>query len=297
MNRPLPILIAAFAAYALSWMEFPGRALLIALVVGLIVVPLQMSLIPLLRLYNGVGAFFGVPAKTYVGIWLAHMGFGLPLAIYLLRNYMAGLPKEIMESARVDGASDFDIFVPTPPPPDPCKGPSKGPGHKFDTPDEAGIDMMKSAREYDELERKRLAGTKQSLPERGSWVHKVHNSNPPQYTWEPLQSSKDRDSVKVKIKDYPSDVVGYGHSHPPDSADDRMYDPKSSIDKGNMVLSSRKNTEWGKDNDLKEIRGLNEDLKKAPGQGVTAYLLTPDGQIKKFEDGKYDTAGETLCSQ
>src|SRR5690606_32075134 len=68
-------------------------------------------LIPLLRLYNGVGAFFGVPAKTYVGIWLAHMGFGLPLAIYLLRNYMAGLPREIMESARVDGASDFDIFV------------------------------------------------------------------------------------------------------------------------------------------------------------------------------------------
>jgi alpha-glucoside transport system permease protein len=62
-------------------------------------------------LYNGVGAFFGVPAKTYVGIWLAHMGFGLPLAIYLLRNYMAGLPREIMESARVDGASDFDIFV------------------------------------------------------------------------------------------------------------------------------------------------------------------------------------------
>ena len=70
-----------------------------------------MSLIPLLKLYNGVGGFFGVPAKTYMGIWLAHTGFGLPLAIYLLRNYMAGLPREIMESARVDGASDFDIFV------------------------------------------------------------------------------------------------------------------------------------------------------------------------------------------
>ena len=105
------ILVAAFCAYALAWMPFPGRAILIAVVVGLLVVPLQMSLIPLLRLYNGVGAFFGVPAKTYVGIWLAHMGFGLPLAIYLLRNYMAGLPREIMESARVDGASDFDIFV------------------------------------------------------------------------------------------------------------------------------------------------------------------------------------------
>lgn len=107
----IPILVAAFAAYALAWMKFPGRAILVAVVVGLLVVPLQMSLIPLLKLYNGVGAFFGVPAKTYVGIWLAHMGFGLPLAIYLLRNYMAGLPREIMESARVDGASDFDIFV------------------------------------------------------------------------------------------------------------------------------------------------------------------------------------------
>jgi alpha-glucoside transport system permease protein len=107
----IPILVAAFCAYALAWMPFPGRAILIAVVVGLLVVPLQMSLIPLLKLYNGVGAFLGVPAKTYVGIWLAHMGFGLPLAIYLLRNYMAGLPREIMESARVDGASDFDIFI------------------------------------------------------------------------------------------------------------------------------------------------------------------------------------------
>ena len=107
----IPILVAAFCAYALALMPFPGRAILIAVVVGLLVVPLQMSLIPLLKLYNGVGAFLGVPAKTYVGIWLAHMGFGLPLAIYLLRNYMAGLPREIMESARVDGASDFDIFI------------------------------------------------------------------------------------------------------------------------------------------------------------------------------------------
>ncbi|OLP55115.1 alpha-glucoside ABC transporter permease [Rhizobium rhizosphaerae] len=107
----IPILIAAFAAYALAWMQFPGRAVLVAVVVGLLVVPLQMSLIPLLRLYNSVGGMLGVPAKTYAGIWLAHTGFGLPLAIYLLRNYMAGLPKEIMESARVDGASDFEIFV------------------------------------------------------------------------------------------------------------------------------------------------------------------------------------------
>lgn len=106
----IPILVAAFAAYALAWMRFPGRALLVAAVVGLLVVPLQMSLIPLLKSYNLIGEFFGVGSKTYVGIWLAHTGFGLPLAIYLLRNYIAGLPGEIIESARVDGASDFDIF-------------------------------------------------------------------------------------------------------------------------------------------------------------------------------------------
>lgn len=107
----IPILVAAFAAYALAWMPFPGRSLILAVIVGLLVVPLQMSLIPLLKMYNGIGAFFGVPSKTYLGIWLAHMGFGLPLAIYLLRNYIAGLPREIMESARVDGASDFTIFT------------------------------------------------------------------------------------------------------------------------------------------------------------------------------------------
>ncbi len=101
----IPILIAAFAAYALAWMEFPGRALLIACVVGLLVVPLQLALIPLLKLHNDIGL-----GKGYLGIWLAHTGFGLPLAIYLLRNYMVGLPKEIIESARVDGASDFQIF-------------------------------------------------------------------------------------------------------------------------------------------------------------------------------------------
>lgn len=90
----IPILIAAFAAYALSWMEFPGRALIIAMVVGLIVVPLQMSLIPLLKMYNEIGNFFGVPSRSYAGIWLAHSAFGMPLAIYLLRNYIAGLPRK-----------------------------------------------------------------------------------------------------------------------------------------------------------------------------------------------------------
>ncbi|MBX3531824.1 MAG: carbohydrate ABC transporter permease [Rhizobiaceae bacterium] len=107
----IPIMIAAFAAYALAWMRFPGRAILIAVIIGLLVVPLQMTLIPLLKFYNGVSLFFGVPAKTYLGIWLAHTGFGLPFAIYLLRSYMAGLPRELMESARIDGASDFEIFI------------------------------------------------------------------------------------------------------------------------------------------------------------------------------------------
>ncbi len=107
----IPILIAAFAAYALAWMQFPGRGILVAVVVGLLVVPLQMSLIPLLRMYNGIANMTGGQSKTYLGIWLAHTGFGLPLAIYLLRNYMAGLPREIMESARVDGASHFHIFT------------------------------------------------------------------------------------------------------------------------------------------------------------------------------------------
>ncbi len=108
----IPILIAAFAAYALAWMRFPFRGLIVALVVGLLVVPLQMSLIPLLSLYNQIAGLFGAAdGKTYLGIWLAHTAFGLPLAIYLLRNYMVGLPKEIMESARIDGASHFKIFT------------------------------------------------------------------------------------------------------------------------------------------------------------------------------------------
>ena len=102
----IPILIAAFAAYALAWMDFPGRALLVAAVVGLLVVPLQLALIPLLQFHNAIGI-----GKGYLGIWMAHTGFGLPLAIYLLRNYMVGLPKDIIENAKVDGASDFQIFT------------------------------------------------------------------------------------------------------------------------------------------------------------------------------------------
>ncbi len=106
----IPILIAAFAAYALAWMKLPFRGLLIAVIVGLLVVPLQMSLIPLLKLYNAAGTFMGVPSKTYLGIWLAHTGFGLPFAIYLLRSYIAGLPRDLIESAQIDGANDFKIF-------------------------------------------------------------------------------------------------------------------------------------------------------------------------------------------
>ena len=102
----IPITIAAFAAYAFSWMEFPGRQWIFVSVVALLVVPLQMALIPLLRLYvtfdlNG----------TFPAIWLAHTGFGLPLAIYLLRNYMGSLPSSLMESARIDGATHFEIFT------------------------------------------------------------------------------------------------------------------------------------------------------------------------------------------
>ncbi|MBG6204635.1 MAG: carbohydrate ABC transporter permease [Roseibium album] len=102
----IPIVVAAFAAYALAWMEFPGRALLIAAVVGFLVVPLQLALIPLLKLHLSVGI-----GKGYMGVWLAHTAFGMPLAIYLLRNYMVGLPRDIIENAKVDGATDFQIFT------------------------------------------------------------------------------------------------------------------------------------------------------------------------------------------
>ncbi|MCY3675533.1 MAG: carbohydrate ABC transporter permease [Paracoccaceae bacterium] len=102
----IPIVIAAFAAYALAWMQFPGRAILIASVVGLLVVPLQLALIPLLQFHNNIGI-----GKGYLGTWMAHTGFGLPLAVYLLRNYMVGLPRDIIENAKVDGATDFQIFT------------------------------------------------------------------------------------------------------------------------------------------------------------------------------------------
>jgi alpha-glucoside transport system permease protein len=101
----IPITIAAFAAYAFSWMRFPGRQVLFAMVVGLMVVPLQMALIPILRMYTS----FHVNG-TFPAVWLAHAGFGLPLAVYLLRNYVGSLPSSIMESAEIDGADHFTIF-------------------------------------------------------------------------------------------------------------------------------------------------------------------------------------------
>ncbi|MGD9739183.1 MAG: carbohydrate ABC transporter permease [Bauldia sp.] len=107
----ISVMVAAFAAYALAWMKFPGRTLFVIAIVGLMVVPLQMALIPVLRLHNEIASIIGVPGKGYFWVWLAHTGFGLPLAVYLLRNYMMGLPREIMESARMDGASHFQIFT------------------------------------------------------------------------------------------------------------------------------------------------------------------------------------------
>ncbi len=101
----IPITIAAFAAYAFAWMKFPGRNVLFVTVVGLMVVPLQMALIPILRVYTS----FDVTG-TFPAVWLAHAGFGLPLAVYLLRNYMGSLPSSIIESASIDGADHFTIF-------------------------------------------------------------------------------------------------------------------------------------------------------------------------------------------
>jgi alpha-glucoside transport system permease protein len=101
----IPILVAAFAAYGFAWMTFPGRRFFFIVVVALLVVPLQVALIPILRDYQSLGL-----TGTYLGIWLAHAGFGLPLAVYLLYNYISGLPKEILESAFIDGASHFTVF-------------------------------------------------------------------------------------------------------------------------------------------------------------------------------------------
>ncbi len=101
----IPIMVAAFAAYAFAWMDFPGRYLIFVLVVGLLVVPLQMTFIPVLRVYSR----FHVTG-TFPGLWLAHAAYGLPFSIYLLRNAFGGLPRDLFESAYLDGASSFNIF-------------------------------------------------------------------------------------------------------------------------------------------------------------------------------------------
>jgi alpha-glucoside transport system permease protein len=102
----IPILIAAFAAYGFAWLNFPGRKVLFIGVVAMLVVPLQIALVPILRDYTSLNL-----NGTFLAIWLAHTGFGLPLAVYLLFNYMATLPREILESSFLDGASNFTIFT------------------------------------------------------------------------------------------------------------------------------------------------------------------------------------------
>jgi alpha-glucoside transport system permease protein len=101
----IPIMIAAFAAYAFAWMDFPGRNWLFILVVGLLVIPLQSALIPVLQLTTQVGI-----TGSFLAIWLAHTGFGLPFGIFLLRNFIGAMPKEMFESAYIDGASPVTAF-------------------------------------------------------------------------------------------------------------------------------------------------------------------------------------------
>jgi alpha-glucoside transport system permease protein len=101
----LPILVAALAAYALAWLEFPGRDWVFLTVVGLLIVPIQMALIPMFRLYNDTKLF-----DTIWGLILFHTAFALPFGIFLLRNFFAGIPKDLMEAARIDGASEWRLF-------------------------------------------------------------------------------------------------------------------------------------------------------------------------------------------
>jgi alpha-glucoside transport system permease protein len=102
----LPIIVGAMAGYAFAWLEFPGRDWLFIFVIVLLVVPLQMALIPMFELYNKVGIF-----DTRLSLILFHTAFGLPFAIFLLRNFFIGIPKDILESARIDGASEIRIFL------------------------------------------------------------------------------------------------------------------------------------------------------------------------------------------
>jgi alpha-glucoside transport system permease protein len=102
----LPIAVGALAGYAFAWLEFPGRDWLFIVVIALLVVPLQMALIPMFQIYNTLGIF-----DTVLSLVLFHTAFGLPFAIFLLRNFFIGIPKDLMEAARIDGASEIRIFL------------------------------------------------------------------------------------------------------------------------------------------------------------------------------------------
>ena len=107
----IPLIICSFFAYSLTWMNFFGRDLLLATIIASLVVPLQMSLIPILTIYNDLGAIFNIEAKSYPGVWMAHTGFGLASTTFLLWNFMKSLPNEMLEAAKVDGATHYDTFV------------------------------------------------------------------------------------------------------------------------------------------------------------------------------------------
>jgi len=110
----IPVAIASFAAYAFAWMSFPGRNILFVVVVGLLVVPLQATVVPVLNVFRTIGVTGTssslAQALPFLSVWLAHTGYGLPFAVYLLRNYMGGLPKEVFESAEIDGAGHATAF-------------------------------------------------------------------------------------------------------------------------------------------------------------------------------------------
>ncbi|AFC30449.1 binding-protein-dependent transport system inner membrane component [Paenibacillus mucilaginosus 3016] len=102
----IPVLIASFAAYGFAWLKFPGRRTLFVVVIALLVVPIQVALIPIMKDFTGLGL-----NGSFLGIWIAHTGFGLPLATYFMFNYISQLPKDLFESAFMDGASNFTIFT------------------------------------------------------------------------------------------------------------------------------------------------------------------------------------------
>ncbi|MGB1332493.1 MAG: carbohydrate ABC transporter permease [Paracoccaceae bacterium] len=123
----IPITIAAFAAYAFAWMSFPGRDWLFVIVVSLMVVPTQLAFLPILQGFSGIASWATqlkqwltdceltnsceVASKSFASLWITHTAFAMPLAIYLLRNYIVNLPKELLQSARIDGANHLQIFT------------------------------------------------------------------------------------------------------------------------------------------------------------------------------------------